>query len=97
MRCGKLRRREDAQKPTGPELRRGMTLLSSTKEELGTLAAVVENAAGEVSGFLLVRPQKQFEYLLVAVGLIEEITEEAVTVQLTTTDVDALPPYHRSP
>lgn len=72
-----------------------MKILSCAGEELGSLAAVVENHTGDVTGFLLVRPQPPCEYRLVSAAMIRETSESTITLKLAASEVDGLPTYER--
>lgn len=97
MRRGTLSREQGNQEPSSLELRRGMKILSCEREELGTLAAVLEATSGEISGLVLVRGQKQLEYRVVLVKLIEEVGESAITLRLDAAELDELPIYRDGP
>lgn len=74
------------------EVARGMTLLTNDGQEAGKVAAVVvDGHSQQVTHLLLVRPHLAADYRLVAVGLIERVSQDAVWLHLHHDAVESLP------
>ena len=78
---------------TPTDIQRGMILLSCEGEELGKLAAVIENYSKEVTDLVLGCAELRLKYRLVPVKLINELGEDKITLDLLVSQVEGLPLY----
>jgi hypothetical protein len=80
----------------GVEIRRGMTILTTEGEMVGTVAGVIKDTEPqEVKYILLSRPSQYIEYRMVPVELIQQISEETVSLHILAALVNTLPPWHK--
>ena len=92
-----LGERRGRARPGTARVQRGMLLLSLTGEELGGVAAVVENPANEVTDLILVRPTHRLEYRLVPVSLIDKVGGAAISLRLSKKNLASLAIHQPEP
>jgi sporulation protein YlmC with PRC-barrel domain len=78
------------------EIRRGMTILTTEGEVAGTVAGVVNNIEPQqVKYILLSRPSQQIEYRLVPIELVQQVSEETVSLHILAALLNTLPPWRK--
>ena len=78
------------------EVRRGMVILTSEGREAGRVAAVITNRHDQqVTHILLSRPSQHIEYRMVPIELVEQVSEETVSLHILAALVNTLPPWHK--
>jgi hypothetical protein len=78
------------------EIRRGMVILTTEGEVAGIVAGVINNREPQQMQYILLsRPSQQLEYRMVPIDLVQQVSEETVSLRLLAALVSTLPPWRR--
>lgn len=74
---------------------RGMTILNVYGEAMGMVAGVIKSRYSQYLKYILLsRPSQKIEHRVIAISLIQQVSEETVVLQIPSVLVNTLPHWH---